>query len=133
MMVVDANMLIELVLDQGNQAAVFRVIQADTSVVLPPLWRYEVAHVLWRIHRAGGMDSAALATAVGTLNEKFEGRELPVDLLEVVATARRYGLSSAYDASYVALAERLGCGLLTMDQELLRKVPWACRSSRTAS
>lgn len=124
-MVVDASVLLSLVLDQDGQDPARKAILADPNIALPPLWRYEVAHVLWRKHREGVLGPAALESAMARLHGQFEGKELPVSLPEALAAARRYGLSSAYDASYVALAEKLGCGLLTLDQELLRKVPWA--------
>ena len=41
----------------------------------------------------------------------------PADMRAVSAVAERHGLST-YDASYVELASRLGCGLATLDRGL---------------
>jgi predicted nucleic acid-binding protein len=41
---------------------------------------------------------------------------------QALAVAAAHGLPAAYDAHYVALAQRLGCDLWTDDQRLVRQL-----------
>jgi predicted nucleic acid-binding protein len=125
MIVVDANIIFALVVDQGYGAAARRLFDREPVIAVPDLWRYEVGHALWRNTRQGGLNEAELEVAASFLTRTFGHLEEPVAMAESLAAARRYGLSSAYDATYVALAERLGCPLVTMDKEVFKKAPMA--------
>lgn len=87
-------------------------------VAAPDLLPYEVTNALWR-HRASG----ALSDAEATL--ALDGfLALPIDLWPFAvlqADVRRLtGAVTAYGAASLALAERLGCPLLTRDRRLAR-------------
>lgn len=95
----------------------------------PTLMRYEVSNALYRSLRRDGLDAPAVDR---TLRAAFA---LPIqphgddDLhRQAVSTAFRFGLSAAYDAHYLALADRLGADFWTTDRKLANAVggalPW---------
>ena len=93
-----------------------------TNAHVPVTWGLEVANV---IARAEAKDLVTEARS-GAFLEMLEGVEIEVDsatfahaLSDTLQLARRYKLS-AYDASYLELALRLGIPLATLDEDLLR-------------
>jgi predicted nucleic acid-binding protein len=92
----------------------------EGSAHVPVTWGLEVANV---IARAEAKDLVTEARS-GAFLELLEGVEIVVDaatfshaLSDTLQLARRYKLS-AYDASYLELALRLGVPLVTLDQDL---------------
>jgi predicted nucleic acid-binding protein len=90
------------------------------AALVPVTWGLEVANVIARA------EAKALVTEArsGTFLEMLEGVDIKVDaatfahaLSDTLQLARRYKLS-AYDASYLELALRLGLPLATLDGEL---------------
>jgi predicted nucleic acid-binding protein len=97
--------------------AVLDRLQQDEAIV-PPLWRLEVANVLLVAERRRRITEAQAARFVGLLGQ------LPIridpsapDVSTLLGLGRRHGLS-AYDAAYLALAERLAVPLATLDERL---------------
>ncbi|MFZ0929590.1 MAG: type II toxin-antitoxin system VapC family toxin [Syntrophobacteraceae bacterium] len=92
---------------------------ADEEAVVPPLWIAEMANVLVMAERRGRIAPADASRAVELV------MSLPIqvefaDLRTLNASrllAREYDLS-AYDASYLELAQRAGLPLATMDRIL---------------
>ncbi|MFN2433113.1 MAG: type II toxin-antitoxin system VapC family toxin [Gemmatimonadota bacterium] len=119
LVVLDASALVEYVLRTTRSAPVARVVEdADSDLHVPALCDVEVAAALRR-----GMLSRRL-------NERRAEQAL-TDYLDLPIA--RHGHTSlvhralalhpnfsAYDAVYVALAERLGAVLLTADESLAR-------------
>ena len=94
----------------------------ETEVWVPALWPIEVANVLLVAERRGRLTSAGSARFI----ELLSGLPILVDggtheraLGSVLSTGRELGLS-AYDATYVDLAVRLGGVVATRDKSLMR-------------
>lgn len=92
----------------------------NTSALVPVTWGLEVANVIARAEAKGLVTEARSAAFL----ERLEGAGIDVDmgtfahaLSDILQLARRYKLS-AYDASYLELALRLGIPLATLDVDL---------------
>lgn len=121
MIVLDASAVVELLLHTPAGAMVAeRIADPTESVHVPHLVDVEVAHVLRRYVAARELSAAEAGTALDVL------RDLPLDrhphdvLLDRIWDLRSN--LSAYDATYVALAEALDAVLLTCDARLARAV-----------
>jgi predicted nucleic acid-binding protein len=94
----------------------------DGNCVVPAIWRWEVANMLWKAIRTGRLKHAELD---GVLRD-IENFSVTVDLDSVefalrqtLALANRHGLT-AYDAAYLELAQRKGAELASHDTDLRR-------------
>jgi predicted nucleic acid-binding protein len=92
----------------------------DVKALVPMTWGLEVANVIAKA------EEKALVTEArsGAFLEMLEGVDIEVDaatfahaLSDTLQLARRYKLS-AYDASYLELALRVGLPLATLDEDL---------------
>jgi len=114
--VVDASVLANVVGDGGADGDRARAALAGQDVSVPDLVDVEVVSVLRRRWLAKTITARRFATAIDDL------AELPADRYPVLPfMPRAYELRanvSAYDATYVALAEQLDCALLTADARL---------------
>lgn len=126
MMVIDAGVVLALALplpfsDQAT-ARVRALRQAKEELFAPALLEYEVCSALRRAVTRGIMDEQAAADALDLLHEIHIRPITPASSLHMRALswAARLGHSKAYDAQYVALAEEMGCELLTTDLRLAR-------------
>ena len=129
---VDANLVIRLVVDPGDDAvkAAWDAWDADHRLIAAPaLITYEVTNALHRYRRAGLMSREAVRLALRA------ALALPIQLyadpelhLRAAELADELDLPAAYDAHYLALAEWLGGELWTADLRLARAVedrlPW---------
>ena len=123
MIVVDASAVVEVLLQLGAAERVMeRLFDAGDSLHAPELLDIEVAQVLRRYARAGDISSARGAEAVRDLAELPLTRHEHGPLLDRVWQLRNN--LTAYDATYVALAEGLDAVLVTRDAALAR-VPGA--------
>lgn len=92
------------------------------GALVPVTWGLEVANVIARAEAKGWVTEARS----GAFLEMLQGVDIEVDtatfaraLSDTLQLARRYKLS-AYDASYLELALRLGMPLATLDEDLLK-------------
>lgn len=119
MIVLDASAAIELLLatDLGHRVeqAVFAT---DELVNAPHLLDAEVAQVLVRLLRKKQMLPDQVAACLADLRELSIIRHAHVDLLERMVELGAN--ATAYDATYLALAEALDARLVTCDRKLAR-------------
>lgn len=105
--------------DEANATAdaVLEGLSGEDAVV-PSLWQLEVANVLLAAEGHGRITEAQAERFVGLLEQlPIRVEDEPTDMARVLGIGRRHGLSS-YDACYLALAERLGVPLATLDAQL---------------
>jgi predicted nucleic acid-binding protein len=123
--VVDASALVWLLLDPGDRGAGIAERLRGRRLAAPALSPFEVANVVRRRWAAGLLTVGEANQALGSL------QALGIELWPWEAVATRVwelrGQITAYDASYVALAELLGAPLLTADEQLARAAPPTCR------
>lgn len=121
--VVDSNVAVVLANpgDARHSSVLSRVATWDregADLHAPALLPYEFASALARLAAVVPLSTDLLATAWEVLDDL----ELTLHPLEdgprVVTLARRLGRRSAYDAAYIALAERMGAELWTLDSKL---------------
>lgn len=122
--VLDSNVVVALVTKDKRAAAIGQKMEAlgeaGEALHAPSLLRYEVANALTRKVVAGKLDPADAERAW------HEIAALPILLHDLddgpgaIGVALKLRRESAYDASYVALAQGLGAELLTLDGPLAR-------------
>lgn len=133
--VVDASVALKWVFtEQYTDVATDLLIQWTSSgvtMLAPALFAYELANVLYRktLHASLPLDDMKAAVqrvlAVGVLLDAPSGSALHVRAMEIAGQCR---LTAAYDAHYLALAEREACECWTADERLWNAVrsplPW---------
>jgi predicted nucleic acid-binding protein len=129
---VDASIVVCLVTvasDNPVHDAWRRWLHDGRQFVAPRLLCYEVANALHRARRAGFLDHvtapAAMRTALSQPIDFYDDESLHE---EALAVAWRLNRPAAYDAHYLALAERLGAEFWTLDERLYNagkhQLPW---------
>lgn len=117
MIVIDASVLANVVGDDGADGQRARAeFRGAGDVAAPDLVDVETVSVLRKRWLAGTVTDERFAAAVGDL------AQLDLERYPTLRFMRRaFELRAnvtAYDSAYVALAEELGCDLLTADQRL---------------
>ncbi len=119
---VDANIIVRLTLSSQDPVNALWLSwhEAGMQVVAPALLYYEVANSLHQYQKHGLLSAEAIRRLL------YASLVLPVKLISDPALHRRalelaaaYRLPAAYDAHYLALAERLGVELWTTDARLV--------------
>ncbi len=122
--VLDANVLVVLALDQQRAIAVEKLLRTwkaeGEELHAPVLLRYEVASAFALAVSAGQLEPKAVADVVQRIDSVPIVLHQPKDTPAVVAMAQRLERRSAYDAAYVVLAEELDTQLWTLDGRLAR-------------
>ncbi len=122
----DASVLANFLAEDGRAGRVARAaVSRAEGVSLPDVADVETAAVLRKRWIATSLTDERLATALATLADLPFQRYPALPMLQ-----RAYELRSTvtvYDAVYVALAESLGCPLLTADTRLARAAGPRCK------
>lgn len=125
--VIDSGVLIASVVEETYtaqaDALLNRIKTQELRIAAPPLLRYEVVATLRKLTHRGTINADDGVTLIKqALNTPIEWM-LDDSLLErAYQLATEHGLPSAYDAQYLAVAERLGCELWTFDRRLFNTV-----------
>jgi len=123
-LVVDASVLAPVLADAGRDGQRFRHRLRSESLAGPDLLRIEVTSVLRRQAHSGPLTVDEADDAVSDL------LDFPITVFPTAPLLRRvWELRSnltAYDGCYIALAEALGCVLVTADHRLARAPGLPC-------
>jgi predicted nucleic acid-binding protein len=123
-LVVDASVVAPVVADGGDDGDRYRNRIRGESLAVPDLLRIEVMSVLRRQLRSGAIDRRQADEALDDL------LVMPFVVYPTAPLLRRgWALRdnlTAYDACYAALAELLGCTLVTADARLARAPAICC-------
>jgi predicted nucleic acid-binding protein len=122
--VLDASAVVALLADAGPTGDWVEMHIRGTSLFAPELMPFEVTNILRRHAAAGLLDATSATLAHADLVA------LAVDLYPYSALAHRVwelrDNLTAYDGSYVALAELLTASLITLDARLTRATGPQC-------
>ena len=119
MIVLDASVLVELLLGTSiGRAIATRIEDPALGLHVPHLADVEVAQALRRYAQNGEVDTTTAAIAPEDLRSLDLQRHAHEPLLDRIWALRQN--LSAYDATYVALAEALDTVVLTCDGRLAR-------------
>ncbi len=117
MIVVDASVLANALADDGLDGASARQRLTEVGdLVAPDLIDVETTAVLRKRWVAGDLSDQRFSEAIGDLEDLALTRYPTLPLMRRAFEWRSN--VTAYDAAYVALAERLSCALITSDQRL---------------
>lgn len=121
----DASAVVALLTDHGEAGRwVVAELEGVRSLHGPSLLGFEVANVLRRLELRGALTTAEATQARGDF-EDLPIEAWPYEVLAARCWELRANLT-AYDAAYVAVAERVGGHVLTLDQRLARAPGPAC-------
>jgi predicted nucleic acid-binding protein len=117
MIVVDASVLVDALADDGPAGdAASTALSAETEWAAPEHMMTEVLSAVRGRVLAGKTSEARGAQVVSSLH-RLAIDSVPVHTVAERVWALRHNLT-AYDAAYVAVAELLGCAVLTRDSAL---------------
>ena len=116
MIVLDASAVLEWLFDTPKAEALQRILDEETNLHAPELIDIEVTQVIRRYHLNQGISVERCQQALDDFCDLPIHRVSHRDLLPLIWHYRDN--LSAYDASYVALAELLNTRLITSDRKL---------------
>jgi predicted nucleic acid-binding protein len=114
--VADASAVAELLLARPDAARVRAVLSAHPELHVPEHFHVELLSVLRRYSIRGELSELRAAEAIAGLVELRAIRYPVMEMAQEIWDLRAE--LTAYDAAYLALARRLGVGLITFDKAL---------------
>lgn len=125
MIVVDASVLANALADDGADGATARGRLTDAAqLAAPDLIDVETVAVLRKRWIAGDLTDQRFSDAIEDLEDLDLTRYPTLPLMRRAFELRAN--VTAYDATYVALAERIGCTLITADRRLANAPTITC-------
>ena len=120
MIVLDASAAVAVFLNLGSGASRIRerMAEEDDDLHVPHLFEIEVMNVLRRYFLSGALSQERASLALSRLTTMRITRYPHTSLIERIWELRHN--LTAYDATYIALAETLGAPLVTTDARLAR-------------
>lgn len=118
--VVDASVASKWLVSEERSDAARHLLTGPSELHAPDLIISEVGNVLWKRWRRGELDAAETQALLA------DWRVAPLTLhgarplLETAWRIARDAERTLYDSLYVALAEHLGCSLVTADERFAR-------------
>lgn len=122
MIVVDTNVIASLLLPTPNTEDAETLLRADPDWIAPSLWRSEMRSVLALHMRKSLIGFDAALSLQAEAESLLRDREYDVPSPDVLALVRS-SACSAYDCEFVALAQSLGVGLVTLDRQIVGAFP----------
>jgi predicted nucleic acid-binding protein len=122
MIVVDSNVLAYLYLPGEYTQAAEALMTSDPEWAAPLLWRSEFRNILAGCLRRKSLTFPQAVALQAEAEDLLTGREYEVESRAVLELVR-HSDCSAYDCEFVALAEKLGTKLVTMDKKILKAFP----------
>ncbi|MCK9193523.1 MAG: type II toxin-antitoxin system VapC family toxin [Nevskia sp.] len=122
MIVVESNTVAYLYLSGKFTAAAEALLQREPEWTAPSLWRSEFRNILAGYVRRNMLTFEQACSLQAEAESLLQGFEFEVHSREVMELVRD-SECSAYDCEFVALAERLGAKLVTMDKKVLKAFP----------
>lgn len=122
MIVVDTSVLAPFFIPGELSAEAQKVVQKDSSWIVPRLWRSEFRNVLATHLRVQKITLDQAIETISKAEDFLRDREYEISSAAVLDLASRSGLS-AYDCEFIVLAQQFGIVLLTADRRLITAFP----------
>jgi predicted nucleic acid-binding protein len=122
--VIDANIALSYLIPLPYSDLAIQQIQRwqmeQAHIVVPALWRYEVLSGLRKAWFNGWLTFEQVGLALSALKDlSFDQIDSDAETnLQILRWAERIGQMVVYDATYLALADRLGAEFWTADRRL---------------
>lgn len=124
--VVDASVAVKLYLAEEGADRAYQLFQAnayaETVLHVPELFFIEVTNIMWTATQRQRLSIESARNAIHLMhNLRLTRHPMSVLMVSAFDIAARHNIS-AYDAAYVALAQRLGLPMITADARLHRAI-----------
>jgi predicted nucleic acid-binding protein len=124
---IDSNFIVRLLVGYYEETIYLEMWtewrNANTKIIAPDLINYEITNVLWRLSKTNQINytqaKIALTESFNLGIELHSHSELHQDAL---AIAEKFQLPAAYDAHYLALAEKMQIDFYTCDKKMFNSV-----------
>ena len=138
--VVDASLALKWVLSELDSNIAITLLKEwntqKVEVIAPALFAYEATNILYRQVVVGKLtydETKKLLAKLFSIGVELDFSHYINTSTRAMEFSYRFGLPAAYDAHYLALAEREKCDYWTADARLLNaiggKLPWLRRLS----
>lgn len=122
MIVIDTNIIAYLHIDGEFTQQAISLLKKDPHWIAPPLWRSEFRNILisYIRHDVLTLEAAQrlMQSALVTMSEKDIS---PSN--DLILSLSANSTLSAYDCEFVALAQEIGCTLVTADKQIVKNFP----------